>query len=332
MKTNAVFFLQADKFELAELELVDPGPRDLVVETLVSAISPGTERWILRGKHIGTRFPCVPGYQRIGVVRECGADVTTFSPGDIVYGSEGRWKNEIFSSSGAHVGLSVGDCDKYRFVASSIPRRMDLDAMVFAVLGGVAHRGIRFCEVKPGEKIFIIGDGIIGICAAQFAAMQGAVPVLLGSNQERVEFVKKIIPQTYQVAMNGLDGCLKEIAPGGFDTLYDSVGHANTTNRMIAMVRKHGKLLLQAQYFDMEKCAIDLDQIKIKEITIKATCGTDDQDWLSTSNAIRNRILKISPLITHRIDAAEALKGYELLRDGRPFNLGIVFRWDARVK
>lgn len=80
--TRAVIFPAADKFAMTELELEEPGPRDIVVRTLVSAISPGTERWVLRGKHIGTEFPCAPGYLRIGIVEHCGGDVRTFQVGD----------------------------------------------------------------------------------------------------------------------------------------------------------------------------------------------------------------------------------------------------------
>ncbi|MCX8083055.1 MAG: hypothetical protein N3D17_06670 [bacterium] len=40
---------------------------------------------MLKGKYIGTKFPCVPEYHRIGIVEKCGKDVKIFKPGDIVY-------------------------------------------------------------------------------------------------------------------------------------------------------------------------------------------------------------------------------------------------------
>ncbi|MFH2068888.1 MAG: zinc-binding dehydrogenase [Candidatus Omnitrophota bacterium] len=332
MKTPAVVFPEANRFALTELELEKPGPRDIVVRTLVSAVSPGTERWFLRGKHLGAQFPCVPGYHRIGIVEECGKEVSNFRAGDIVYGSTGRWKGNIVSLWGAHVGLSVGDWAGYRFVSSSLPNRLELETLSFAIVAGVATRGIRFCNVKPARKILIIGAGFIGICAAQLAAKRGAQPVLLEQDAERIAFVKQLLPDVFNTADNDLEKRLKEFAPAGFDILYDTVGHAATTDRMVLNMRRQGTVLLQAQYFDKECCALDLDQIKIKELTIKTTCGIDEQDWLDTTNYIRNRLLQIAPLITHRFEAGDALKGYRLLHTGKPFNLGIVFRWDKRVK
>ena len=332
MRTKAVVFPEVNRFEITQLQLEKPGPSDIIVKTLVSAISPGTERWILRGKHIGTRFPCVPGYHRIGIVEEKGKEVKNFQVGDIVYGSENRWKGDIVSMWGAHLGLSMGNWRGYRFLDSSLPKRLELETMAFAILAGVANRGIRFCEVKAGQRVLIIGAGFIGLCAAQLASLRGAHPVLLEIDPERIAFAKQLIQNALSPKDEKLKEALKELAPDGFDVLYDTVGHPITTDKMVQLMKRLGTLLLQAQYFDKEKCVLDLDQIKIRELTVKTTCGTDDQDWAETINNIRSRLLKIAPLITHRFEAADALKGYELLHTGKPFNLGIVFRWDERVK
>lgn len=331
MKTSAVVFPRANEFELTQLELEKPGPGDLVVKTLVSAISPGTERWLLRGRHIGAQFPCVPGYQRIGMVEECGKEVTNFQPGDVVYGSGGRWHGNIISMWGAHVGWSVGDAGGYRFISSVLPKKLELETLSFTIVVGVANRGVRFCDIRPGQHILIIGAGIIGICAAQLALMKGAHPVLLEIDEERLSFLKKIVPTAMRPNDQNLEVRLKELAPGGFDILYDTVGHASTTDKLVKYIKRQGTILLQAQYFDRERCALDLDQIKIRELTMKTTCGIDAQDWAETTNNIRRRFLKIAPLITHRFEVAQALKGYELLHTGQPFNMGIVFHWDKRM-
>lgn len=332
MKTKAVIFPEANKFEMTRLELEKPGPGDIVVRTLVSAISPGTERWVLSGKHIGARFPCVPGYHRIGIVEECGKEVKNFRVGDIVYGSENRWRGNIVSMWGAHLGLSVSNWAGYRFLDSSLPKRLELETMAFTILAGVANRGIRFCDVKAGQKVLIVGAGFIGLCASQLASLRSAHPVLLEINPQRISFAKQLRQDVFNPKNEKLKEALRELAPDGFDVLYDTVGDAATTDRMVHHLRGQGTLLLQAQYFDKERCALDIDRIKIRELTIKTTCGTDDRDWTETINNIRSRLLKIAPLITHRFEAADALKGYELLHTGKPFNLGIVFRWDDRVE
>lgn len=332
LKTTAVIFPEANKFALTELHLHAPLKTDIVVRTLVSAISPGTERWILRGKHIGTTFPCAPGYHRIGIIEHCGAAVDGFRVGDVVYGSSNRWKEEIASMWGAHVGLSVADQSEYRFLSSSIPGRFELETLSFSILASVAHRGIRFCDVKPRQKLLIIGGGFLGLCAAQFAANRGAEVTLLEIDNDRVALAKRFTSSVFQPDSPELEQRLAETGAGGFDFLYDTVGSAETTNKLLPFVRPLGTLLLQAQYPDREHCAIDLDQIKIRELTIKTTCGCDGIDLAETTAAIRERTLKVTPMITHRFEAKDALRGFEMLQTGTPFNMGMVLRWDERVR
>jgi len=331
MKTKAVVFPEANKFKMVDIPVRKLGPRDVLVKTLITAISPGTERWVLRGKHIGTKFPCVPGYQRIGIVEKCGEEVSNFKVGDIVYGGgyEGGYAG-IISMWGAHVGLSVNDWTRYRFISSSLPDQLELETLAFGIVASVATRGIRFCNVKSGQKMIIIGAGFIGICAAQLATKKGAKVVLLEKDPERVAFAKKLMLNAVYLNEKDLDEKLREYAPEGFDILYDTAGHAGTTDRMVQHMKEHGTMLMQAQYFDRERCAVDLDQIKIRELTIRTTCGIRDEDWLDTIHYIRSRHLQIAPLITHRFKSTDALKGYELLSTGKPFNLGIVFHWNEK--
>lgn len=329
MKTSAVVFPEADKYKVAELTLDAPGADDFVVKTLVTAISPGTERWILRGKHAGTEFPCVPGYHRIGIVESCGADVTGFKPGNIVYGSGNRWKEtDIISMWGAHVGYSVSTPEGYTLISSESPDIPMLSKCAFIIVVGVANRGVNALQPQKNEQITIIGGGIIGICAAQLSALRGAIPTIIELDPERIALIEKMGINVVNGADPDVLDKLKEFAPDGIDIIYDSVGHAPTTDKLITEIKSGGRLLLQAQYFDKERCALDLDAIKIKEVTIKTTIGIDDNDFQQTLDNIRSGRLDMDAIITHRFKAPDdMLKGYELLDNGKPFNLGIVFEW-----
>ncbi|MBN2449402.1 MAG: zinc-binding dehydrogenase [Lentisphaeria bacterium] len=331
MEIRAVVFPEADRFELRTLHLPEPGPGDILVRTLVSAISPGTERWILRGKHIGTRFPCVPGYHRVGVVEHCGPEVQGFAPDTIVYGSGNRWLDkDVISMWGAHVGHSVSAPAGYHVLARQALPREALESVAFTILCGVSNRGINRCDVCAGQQTLHLGAGIVGVCAAQLAARRGAVPVLLDRDPERIAHVSRAFPDipVFSVDDAELIPKLKAHAPSGFDLLQDTVGHAPTTDRLVPLVRSQGTLLLQAQYFDRQSCAVDLDQIKIRELTVRTTCGIREEDWQQTSAALLSGALNMQALITHRLPAARLLDAFGMLHTGKPHNLGMVIGWE----
>ena len=330
MVTQALVFPAADQYEVRQLTLPDPEPGDVVVRTLVSAVSPGTERWILRGKHLGTTFPCVPGYHRVGIVESTGADVTGVQEGAIVYGCGNRWKEtDIVSMWGAHVGASVSPAAGYQVISDTMLPMEKLECVAFSILCGVSNRGINRADTRTGDMTLHIGAGIVGTCAAQLAQLRGARPVILDRDPERIAFVAKAFPEIPILSVDDpeFDAKLHEIAPAGFDMLQDTVGHAPTTDRLVPFVRAQGTLLLQAQYFDKAACAIDLDQIKIRELTVKTTCGTRQDDWEQTSANLLSGRLNMAAMITHRLPAERLIEAYDMLHTGKPHNIGMVIHW-----
>ncbi len=209
-----------------------------------------------------------------------------------------------------------------------MPNAFELETRVFTILAGVAVRGVNSLNITSREKILIIGGGFIGLCAAMLVRFRGAEPVIIDKDPERIGFAEKFA-RSISVEDPSLGVKLAEAAPSGFDVLYDTAGAASSTDLLVRSLKNGGRLLLQAQYFDRERCALDLDALKLKEITIKTTCGVSDADWSRTLQKISSRTLDIGSLITHRFGAADMLKGYKLLDSGKPFNMGIVFNWPS---
>src|SRR5438067_1844432 len=76
MRTKAIVFPAQNQAEFGTISLPEPGPADCLVDVLMSGVSVGTEVWALTGQRPAgdTTFPCVPGYQAVGTVRESGPE------------------------------------------------------------------------------------------------------------------------------------------------------------------------------------------------------------------------------------------------------------------
>ena len=76
--------------EKADFKLVDdwpvptPGPRDVFIKIISSALNPAD--WIIQsnGHPMVTKYPITMGIEGAGVVEEIGSEVTTFVKGDKV--------------------------------------------------------------------------------------------------------------------------------------------------------------------------------------------------------------------------------------------------------
>src|SRR5216110_1611643 len=92
MRARQAVVRQPFKVEIREVDLPAPGPDQILVETEVSAVSPGTELAVYTGTHQWLRDPNLPdwkfpfrsGYSAAGRVVAVGAEVRGWQPGDRV--------------------------------------------------------------------------------------------------------------------------------------------------------------------------------------------------------------------------------------------------------
>ena len=92
MKSASIVFPEAQRCDVIDEEIGDPGPGEILLQTAVSLISTGTESWCYRGEFdAGTswagwvEYPFYPGYSNVGQVVKVGQQVSEFAEGDRVF-------------------------------------------------------------------------------------------------------------------------------------------------------------------------------------------------------------------------------------------------------
>ena len=91
MKSKAIILTGKQQVEIQEREVGEPGPGEVLIQTLVSLISTGTESWCYRGVfEPGTswagwvKYPFSLGYSNVGKITAVGAGVEGWEIGDRV--------------------------------------------------------------------------------------------------------------------------------------------------------------------------------------------------------------------------------------------------------
>lgn len=182
-------FLSVNSGEMTVVETPAPTVKDntVIVETLYSVISAGTERSLASfgGKNLiqkamerpdqvkkvtekmstdgilttiesafgRLKDPMPMGYTAVGRVAETGRGVTDLKVGDIVAEVGQAYHSEV-----NRVGKNL---------VVKVPSELeDIRQAAFGALGGIALEGIHQAEVMPGETVAVIGLGLLGhICA-----------------------------------------------------------------------------------------------------------------------------------------------------------------------
>lgn len=119
------------------------------------------------------------GYSSAGEVLESGGG-TGFSQGDLVACAGGGYANH------AEV-ISVP-----RNLVTMIPKGVPTEAAAFTTIGAIALQSVRIGEVSIGEKVAVIGMGLVGQLAVQIAKAAGTQVLAIDLDHDRVEMAGKL--------------------------------------------------------------------------------------------------------------------------------------------
>ena len=289
-----------------------PTGNEVKTETIYSGITNGTERNQLIGGNYAPKDEQLPtggnGYQNVGRVIEVGPDVSELQVGDVLY------------MSAVHAEYAVMAEDD---LLIKLPDSVDRTEAALFGMTSVAMRTCRNTELKMGERVLIVGAGIIGQVAAQIAAVMGARPTLCDISPNRLEIAREIGAAETVLDVSG-DGWEKGVADGTFDAVIDFAGVPGMEDQFISAVRQRGRVIFIA---GRGKVTYTFNLGQGREIQLKQNSHFDRDDLQNLCRLVDRGLVKIAPLIRDVAPVSEAKRIYDTLRDNPNELLGTVFVW-----
>ena len=118
--------------------------------------------------------PLPLGYASAGVVVEAGPGLSSFRRGDRV------------ACAGGGYALHAEYALVPRNLLAHLPNSVDFECGSFATLGAIALHGFRLAEPQVGERVAVIGLGLLGRLAAGIAEAAGCAVLGIDLSAERV--------------------------------------------------------------------------------------------------------------------------------------------------
>lgn len=203
-------------------------PRHVMVKTMYSAISPGTELSMTGSSK--EEFVNI-GYSASGVIVEVGNEVTNFKVGDqvAVYGAPYVGHREY---------LAVPQT-----LVAKVPASVDMKDASMAGLGAIAIHGLRQARVQFGEIVVVVGLGIYGQLIAQMAKQAGLVVLALNRSKPRVDLLEKVSGVESFTDEAAMEARLMELSNGqGADAVLLCAGGKQSplTNKSFKWLKQRG--------------------------------------------------------------------------------------------
>ncbi|OGQ46274.1 MAG: hypothetical protein A3H42_04430 [Deltaproteobacteria bacterium RIFCSPLOWO2_02_FULL_46_8] len=351
-------------------------PSSILVRTLYSAISAGTEKtkidtakmslWqkaksrpdlvrkvIDKAKKDGIfstlkmvqnklNEPVPMGYSLVGKVEEVGEWVEGIQVGDTV----------------ACAGAGFANHAEYNVVphrlAVRVPSNTPLDEAAFTTIGSIALQGIRQMAPQMGERVVVIGLGLLGQITSLLLKANGC-------------FVFGIEKDPWKLEQSQKQGIVSDAALAGDFGLAERIGNWTRDRGADAVIltasTPSNEPIEQAGIFCREKGRVVIvgavgtqfsrEHYYHKEIEIRMarsygpgrydpfyeTLGldypsgyvrfTEQRNMEAFLDLLASKHINLAPLITHRFPFSEATQAFELLKDEKSRYLGILLDYNS---
>ncbi|HUK67819.1 MAG TPA: L-threonine 3-dehydrogenase [Streptosporangiaceae bacterium] len=286
--------------------------------------------------------PLVVGHEFVGEIVSAGTDVHELREGDLVSGEGhlvcGRCRNcmagrrvQCAHTKGVGVNHPGAFAEFIALPATNVwrhPADIDLDvAAIFDPFGNAVHTALTFPVL--GEDVLITGAGPIGLMAAIVARHAGARYVVTSDvSAYRLDLARRIgVTLAADVTQTTMRDAMRQLGMReGFDVGFEMSGKPAALRDMLASMTHGGKIAMLG--LPTREFGIDWAHVVTDMITIKGIYGRQMfETWYEMSVLIQSGV-DISPVITHRFDAADFEQAFATVRSAQCGK--VVLSWEDR--
>lgn len=359
---------QDGRLELQEVAVPVPPPGGIVVRTTCTVISPGTEKmkvdqarmsllekararpdqvrkvldtartlgWKAALEKVRNRLesPTPLGYSAAGVVVAVDEANPRFRIGDRV---------ACGGAECAHHAEMLGVPD---LLAAKIPDGVEDWQAAYTTLASISLEGVRQSGVRLGERVLVIGQGLIGLLATSLLRSAGARVMATDLNEGRLQVATAMGAE--RVVTTGVENAVREWTDGvGVDAVLVCIGGkgGSVSQTVINCLRDRGTMVIVG----MHDAELPWKTAYMKDITVKYSRSygpgrydpqyewggrdypighvrwTENRNFEACLELMRTGQLDLRPVTTKRIAFSEITTAYDQLADA----VGIVVEYES---
>lgn len=331
---------------LRDQEVPEPGEGEVLLQTLLSGVSHGTEmrRWknpaqesawdaklrITQGE-IERSYPIALGYDNIAMIIEVGPRVELLV-GSIVWTNLPHQRWGVVSEQQAAAGLLFTPEQ-----AQGVMLR-DLEPYTFTIRAGVALNAIHDAGIVLGSRVAVTGAGAIGLLVAQMALRNGASEVYCVERfPQRLQLAQRLgaipIESDDDPAYRIKQRC------GGVDVAIETSGDYLGLQTAIRSCKMCGTVVTVSTYRGQAEALALTDEWSKNQITILSSMSINGCPsrltplWnLERVQSVARALLasgqiQTSPLITHRFPFERAVQAFEMIEQAPEQVIQVVFTY-----
>src|SRR5712692_2464397 len=177
-------------------------------------------------------------------------------------------------------------------------------------------RALSKAEVKPGDKVLVVGLGPTGLTQIQLLRKMGASTVIgVDILPHRLEMARKLgASETIDSSSSDIPEHVAKLTRVGVDLAIVSTGNPKAIGPALASVRKGGKLLLFGAPAQGATIDLDVGELFNRQISIVTSYSCVESDIHRALGFLAKREIDLRSMVTDRFALRDASKAIEHAR------------------
>ena len=342
MKAQQLWFAEPYRVEIREQTLEPVPSGHVLVQTLYSAISPGTEMLVYRGQlpgslsldasiaslqQQGPGYPLQYGYASVGKVIEIGSQADPALQGRLVFS---------FQPHASHYLVRPAEL-------ILVPDSVDPLAAVFLVNMETAVNLVQDGSPGIGERVVVLGQGVVGLMTSSLLARFPlsalfAVEGLSTRNKMAGKLANQCFNPDSAPQMQALRSKLETPSEiGGADLVFELSGRPEAINLAIELCG-YGSRIVVGSWYGSKRAEVNLgesfhrNRISLVSSQVSTVAPGLSGRWNKARrfNLAWDAIKRCQPeqFITHKLPLADCEEAYALLDNDPQQAVQVVFEYE----
>lgn len=329
------------KIEIKSGDKPSPKKGEALLKMVYGGIC-GSDMGLYKGNMVAyATYPRIPGHELAAEIVSIGENEYGLKEGMIVtvnpyfnckvcYSCERGYENCCVNNKTMGLAIDGGFSEYFTMPVERIYDGKGLDAKTLVLIEPfcISYHAIKRADVKPGEKVLIVGAGTIGVFAMLAAKLKGAEVYMSDVVEQKLAFAQDI----------GADGVIfnddnktfrdkvDAITDGnGFDVLVEAVGHPATMMNCIEGASHMARIVEVG--ISNKNLDFDYSIIQRKELNILGSRNALREDFEELIDIVGSGKIDISPMVTSVYDFDQAPKAFEDLDKNIGNNLKTIIKF-----
>jgi len=175
----------------------------------------------------------------------------------------------------------------------------------------VAYHGVRAADIRPGERVCVVGTGTIGILSGIWAREVGGVVSFVCRNERKKGLISEL----------GFEKFVEPGATSGFEKVIECVGSDDSLSEAVNAVNMAGTVVLVGNPDDDKKLSRKVYwKILRSELTLKGVWNSSymlaNNEWRKVLATLEIKQEMFSKLITSIFSLSDGLNAFAEMKSG----------------